>query len=309
MTVFGMKKILLWLIAALALTVFADFAIGFLMEKRISAGPLPGDYESVEHVLMHSDEELMVLGSSVALNSINTATLSDSLGITAFNGGANGQTFPFYLTMLKAMLESNPNVKTVLLGMIENNLSDTGTGKRYNVLAPYYGHDIADIDANMEGSEPLGGIFLKSNTYRLNNIWFRILLYHFMSAGIKGDNGFVAKDIPSIYPSLQVYDSEAKPISDERLGQFDDFTRSCRDKRVRLIVFLPPVYSRGVQHPVVETLRQKSHADGFELWDDSMLQPFASDSTLFYDNNHLNINGAHIYTDTIIKRLRNIIIK
>lgn len=304
-----MKKILLWLTTALALTVCADFAIGYIMEKRLSKGPLPGDYESVEHVLMHSNEELMVLGSSVALNSINTAALSDSLGITAFNGGANGQTFPFYLTMLKAMLESNPNVKTVLLGMIENNLSDTGTGTRYNLLAPYYGRGVADIDTNLKAAEPLGGIFLKSNAYRLNNIWFRIMLYHFMSAGIKGENGFVAKDIPSIYPSLQLYDSEPEPFSDERLGQFDDFTSSCRDKGVRLIVFLPPIYTRGIGHPVSDALRLKSREEGFELWDDSSLPPFAHDSTLFYDAHHLNINGARIYTDTIAGRLRNIIIK
>ena len=30
-----------------------------------------------------------------------------------------------------------------------------------------------------------------------------------------------------------------------------------------------------------------------------------TDSTLYYDAGHLNINGARLYTDTLIARLRN----
>lgn len=304
-----MKKIFLWLAAALVLAIGLDLLIGFVMDRRIARGPLPGDYESVEHVLLHSDEELMVLGSSVALNSINTAALANSLGLTAFNGGANGQAFPFFLTMLKATLGTNPNVRTVLLGIIEPNLTDTGIGNRYNLLAPYYRHGIADVDSNLEASAPFNKIFLKSNAYRLNNIWFRILLYHFMSAGIKGENGFVAKDVPSVFPTMQTYQADTTGFSDERLREFREFTRSCRERDVKLIVFLPPIYSRSSLHPVAERLRQLASAEGFTLWDDSMLPPFDADSTLFYDAHHINIDGARIYTDTVISRLRRLDIK
>ena len=299
-----MKKFFLWLAAALVMAIGLDLLIGFVMDRRIARGPLPGDYESVEHVLLHSDEELMVLGSSVALNSINTAALADSLGLTAFNGGANGQAFPFYLTMLKAMLGTNPNVRTVLLGIIEPNLTDIGIGNRYNLLAPYYRHGIADVDSHLEAAAPFNKIFLKSNAYRLNNIWFRILLYHFMSAGIKGENGFVAKDVPSVFPTMQTYQADTTGFSDERLREFLEFTRSCRERKVKLIVFLPPIYSRSSLHPVADRLRQLASAEGFTLWDDSMLPPFDADSTLFYDAHHINIDGARIYTDTVISRLR-----
>ena len=77
-----------------------DVALGFLFRKYMDSHTLPGDYEMADHVLRGFDEDAVVLGSSVALNSINARTLQDSIGVTVFNGGANGQTFPFYLTML-----------------------------------------------------------------------------------------------------------------------------------------------------------------------------------------------------------------
>ena len=129
-----------------------DMALGFLFRKYMDSHTLPGDYEMADHVLRGFDEDAVVLGSSVALNSINARTLQDSIGVTVFNGGANGQTFPFYLTMLKAVTQQKTPRKAILC-LTPENLDGTGIGGRYNFLAPYYGRGIADIDRRMENDD------------------------------------------------------------------------------------------------------------------------------------------------------------
>jgi len=300
-----MKKLVIWVAAVVATVAAADVAFGWLSGRYMAGRTLPGDYEMADHVLRHFDDDVAVLGSSVALNSINTRTVADSLGLTAFNGGANGQSFPFYLTMLKAMVQQKAP-RSVLLGIIPSNLTDSGIGSRYNFLAPYYGTGLADIDSRMQEAGPAEKLLLKSNLYRLNRIWFRILLYNFASAGIKGENGFIAKGIPAAFPE-RFRPDELPGMSPERRKEFEEFAGICRDNGIGLTVMMTPrcvADGDTAERRVIEEARAICRRYGFRLYDDTSLGPFRTDSTLFYDCNHINIDGSRIYTDTIINRMK-----
>lgn len=299
-----MKKVALWIICII-LTIFVlDVAFGKLFAAYMDKSTLPGDYEMTDHVLRDFNEDIAVLGSSVALNSINTKTIQDSLGVSTFNGAANGQAFPFYLSMLKAIIAQHPP-KRVVLGLIPENLVDSGIGVRYNFLSPYYGRGLGDIDSNLESDGELNRFFLKSNFYRLNRIWFRIFLYNFVQAGIKGENGFIAKPLPPQFP--EKYDlALPQALSAERRSQLNEFLELCKENNIDLTVVLTPRYFsiENTETPAVEEIRRLCSNQGFRFFNDSQLPPFSSDSSLFYDRNHININGAAIYTDTIIQRLK-----
>ncbi len=140
-----MKKLLLWLGVVIGALILTDICFGIAAKHYISNRPLRGDYRNTEHLIKDSVEEFIVLGSSVALNSIDTKRISDSLGITSFNGASNGQTFPYYLTLME-ILAKKPEVKTVILGMKEESLCEEGLGSRYNFLIPYYKMGYEGID-------------------------------------------------------------------------------------------------------------------------------------------------------------------
>lgn len=297
------RKILTWSLVVIAALLLADIAFGKLFDRYMTSRTLPGDYEMTDHVLRAFNEDVAILGSSVALNSINTRTLQDSLGLTAFNAGANGQLFPFYLTTLKAIVAQKAP-RHIVLGLIEENLADSGIGQRYNFLAPYYGRDIADIDSVLHGGQATEKAFLHSNFYRLNRIWFRILLYNFASAGIKGENGFVAKPVPPMFPT-RVLHPDTLTMSRSRHRELEQFLDICRSNDVAVTVVMTPRYL----HPAPESrliarVRALCGRYGAAFHNDALLEPFRADSTLFYDATHINLNGAEIYTDTIINRLR-----
>lgn len=299
-----MKRFFKWLLIFLATFALCELIAGRGLRTYLENYSLPGDYRMSDHYLLNSNEDIIVIGSSVGLNSINTRQIADSTGLSTYNAGANGQSFPYYLTVLKAVT-ANRSPRKIILALAPDNLSSTGKGIRYNFLIPYYGRGIADVDSVIGAEEPLGGLFLKSNFYRLNRIWFRILLYHFATAGIEGSNGFVAKPVPAIFPS-EAGEEIYPPISPEREKQLREFMRICRDKNIDLtMVFTPrrcvPLSSEG---DVLESARKISDEFGAAFFDDTNLPPFNSDSTLFYDTGHINIRGASIYTDTIIERIR-----
>lgn len=299
-----MKKVLIWLGVVVAGVLVLDIAFGAGFRQYMKHKSLPGDYEMTDYVISRSSEDILVLGSSVALNSINTQTLEDSLGVTAFNGAANGQAFPFYITMLKAVLERY-SPSGIVLGVIPSNFTDTGVGVRYNFLAPYYGLGIADIDGNMTRGDKLQKLLLSSNFYRLNKIWFRILLYNFMSAGIKGENGFVAKPLPPEFPA-KGETGEILNMSDERRGELAEFISLCKENGVELTIVLTPRYIGSIEPEtgIINDIRKMCETENVRFYDDSQLEPFASDSTLFYDAHHINIDGSKVYTDIIIDRLK-----
>lgn len=300
----NVKKAITSIVIVVVSVVALDLAFGYLFGIYMNSRTLPGDYEMTDHVLRGFDDDIVVLGSSVALNSINTKTIEDSLGVKTFNGAANGQSFTYYLTMLKAIVNQKVP-RMVILGLTPNNLTDTGTGPRYNLLSPYYGKGLADIDDRMHNGDTMERLLLKSNFYRLNRIWFRILLYHFMTAGIKGENGFVAKPLPPVFPEPAKADSDAA-FSSERREQFEEFARICRDNNIELIVTMTPRYlePNGTELEVNRQVREICEAQGFRFYDDTSMSPFDKRNDLFYDTNHININGSVIYTDSIISRLR-----
>lgn len=300
-----MKKFLIWISVVIITVVIVDFSLGYFFKSYLSTHTLPGDYESVEKVLRHNDSDILVLGSSVALNSINTKALEDSLGLKSYSGGGNGQAFPFYLTILKGAIASHPP-KTVVLCIQPSALTDEGVGVRYNFLAPYYGAGIADIDKNLNGVKKHNAIFMKSSLYKLNTIWFRILLYHFITPDIRGENGHIAKPLPPVFPTKQP--GEIKPFSNERLTQFKEFVDLCKENDIELIVLFSPLYNNfdnltDSNYAVGQTASLAAES-GFEMYNDIALEPFASSPELFYDNAHINFNGTKIYTDTLINRLR-----
>lgn len=304
-----MKRFLIWLTLIVSIVVVADMLLGLMFDYVMKNIGLKGDYVATEHLLRHYDSDFVVLGSSVALNSINTGTLQDSLGINCYNGASNGQSFPYYLTMLKAIIDQK-KPSTVILGFLPNSLSDTGLGSRYNFLAPYYNRGISDIDERMESKGRVERHLLKSNFYRLNTIWFRIFLYNFIAPGVQGENGFIAKPLPPIgavtEPHVETI-QDLVGISPERRTQFMEFISLCKQNGIRLIIVIPPRYIRldeGCTDPIVEQLKDICRTQGVDFYDDTKLTPFDKDKSLFYDKDHVNINGSVIYTDTILNRLK-----
>ncbi|MDE5653352.1 MAG: hypothetical protein K2I48_07795, partial [Muribaculaceae bacterium] len=77
---------------------------------------------------------------------------------------------------------------------------------------------------------------------------------------------------------------------------------------VKLIVALTPhTFITADYSHITSMLHDIASRYEFIVWDDSLHPSFNSDMNLFFDEDHLNIDGARKYTDTVALRLRTII--
>ena len=300
-----MKKVITFITIIVVVVIVVDLIVGQIGDYMVENHKLSGDYKSVEYVMTQSNEDILVLGSSVALNGIVPTVITDSLGMSCYNGAANGQVMPFFETMVECVLQRY-TPKTIIFGMRPDEMTTIGLGDRYNLLVPYYNKGYKTLDRYMESSSPEQKYLLNSNLYKYNNIWWRILLYQFITPNEQGEQGFVAKGIPRYFPKLNV-ETKDYISTQERLEQFTRIVEMCKSKGVNMVVVFLPKYLKLYNEGNLSLIKDvKNICDKYDIkyYVDVQKEEFLSDSTMFYDETHLNKEGAYKYTSDLVSRMK-----
>lgn len=301
-----MKKLLIFVIGVIALVVVSDIAAGYMFDKYTDSHTLPGDLAPIDYMLKEADQDVIIIGNSAIINSLMPSVISDSTGLSIYNGGSNGQTLPFFHTMTNAILTRH-TPKAIILGLQSNVLVDSGIGDRYNILTPYYGHGYSTIDSCLESTSALEPYLLKSTFYRYNGIWFRILLYHLTKSKERSADGFIAKPAGGLLPELNYVDNDGMPNA-ARMAELTAILEECRRRDIRVIVIWPPqytVYTAG-REVKAQANRLASAFSNVTIIDDSADSLFLTSPELFYDNVHLNADGALLYSKLKASQLKKI---
>lgn len=300
-----MKKVIKFILIVVAIVVAADLIVGQIGDYMVDNHKMKGDYKSVEYVMTQCEEDVLILGSSVALNGIVPTVVTDSIGMSCYNGSANGQVLPFFETMLECIFQRY-TPKTIIFGLRPNETTTTGIGDRYNLLVPYYGKGYEILDRYLESSSVEEKYLLKSNLYRYNNIWWRILLYQFVTPNEQGEQGFVAKGIPRFYPRLNVGNEDCFSTP-ERLEQFTNIVEMCKAKGVNLVVVFMPKYFKLYNNgnlSAINDIVEICKKNDIKYYLDVQKEEYLNDSTMFYDETHLNKEGAYKYTSDLVSRMK-----
>lgn len=297
-----MKRLLVYIISTAVLLVVADVLFGYLATTYREKYGLHGDYKPIEYVMRECDEDVLLIGSSVVLNSLMPSIIEDSLGMTCYNAGANSQTFAYYHTILNSIL-ARYTPKMIILGVRPEELSGDGIG-RYSLLVPYYHTGNPEIDSTLESKSITEKNLLKSNLYRYNTIWFRILLYHFISEQEKSEKGFLPHEKPAHLP-IMTNSGVSLSVSENKVRLLEDIVFKCKASGVRLVVYSPPMYTNySDKTGTIKELERVCAENDVPYYNDSQDSVFLEHPEWFYDNNHLNKYGALEYSCMFTKRLR-----
>lgn len=300
-----MKKTIKFISIIIVSVIIVDLIVGQVGDYMVDNHKLSGDYKSVEYVMTQSNEDVLIIGSSVALNGIVPTVITDSLGVSCYNGAANGQVMPFFETIIESVLQRY-TPKTIIFGMRPDEMTTTGLGDRYNLLVPYYGRGYKTLDQYMESSSPEQKYLLKSNLYKYNNIWWRILLYQFITPNEQGEKGFVAKGTPRFFPKLNE-DTKDYISTKERLEQFTKIVELCKSKGVNIVVVFLPKYLKLYNNGNISSIKDVENICdkyGIKCYVDVQKEDLLNDSTMFYDETHLNKQGAYKYTSDLVCRMK-----
>lgn len=240
---------------------------------------------------------IAILGASRAVHHYVSSLLEDSLHISTYNWGFDGQSIlNQYVCFLKAI--DNGGLKIVILDLSNSQLADW-VDKRISSLYPYYWdndtikHLINEVkDSNMD-------LFMASSLIQFNSRLSSLITSNFIRKNHK--KGY----IPLPYTGGAAHtDSivDEKTVIYNPIGiKLNRIAEICHKENIRFVVCFSPMLNSSSNSSA--SIGNLCRSKGIEFWD---MGQDINDPILFSDADHLNEKGASLFTTMIAKKIKNL---
>lgn len=303
----SVKKLVVVLLGVLLAVAAVDVGLDGLITRYVQTHAFPGDYAKIHYVMRECDKSFLLLGASQCSASYETELFEKELGTDAFNCGLNAQTVELFDVILDGCVRRKPP-KHVLLALRPLDLISRST-ERLSMLNIYYGTYTPLLDRYLENGSLFNRLTLKSSLLRINTHWWRILLYHFMTYDELKNGGFVAKPVRDLHPTEKIHCTrqrvlDAQAIIPEKKAVLDHLVETCRRHGIRLHVVLPPTMTEFSEfgNPYAKLLEAYCAEKGVDFFNDAELPEIADRPEYFFDDAHLNADGARAYTKLFLEK-------
>ena len=303
-----MKKVIIYIIGIILCLIITDILFGICSKYYIKNYQLIGRYQPLDRLIKEVDSDIILIGNSGILNSVNPEIIEDSLSMTCYNGGISGQGVFFFETIIDCILQRY-TPQMIVVGLRPEEVGMNIGDGIYDVLKPYYGLGYTSIDDHFnKTTSGFNRFLLHSNLLRYNTIWVRVLLYMLFDDTTYSPNGFMPMDKPSKIPQLHYIKEYEKPVK-VKLDCIERIIQKCKASNIDIIICFPPTLSffeQGVT-PCVNAVKDICNSYKIPCFIDFNNEYFYNHPELFYDTGHVNKNGANIYSINISYNLHNIL--
>lgn len=276
----------------------------------------PGDVEVWNDIYsdtLHAD--LVVHGSSRAWMHFDTPMIQDSLGITAYNLGVDGQGFRIQYLRHQEYMDHAPAPKVVLMLADMQNLHPNAELYGMEQFLPFMAGNqrMARCLAHFEGFGPLDFQLPLVRFAGQKDAWRNALLTSMHDPGRFRRRGYAGmdKEWTMDQDSAEVeWARRVIEVDPELVVLYEAFLQDMADRGITVVLVDPPEF-RAFQVRVqgreqaLEVHRQAAARFGLTYLDYSD-HPICLDRSLFYNATHLNRRGATLFTAQLIRDLRSL---
>jgi len=295
-----MKRFILRIVLFFSIILIADVVLGRLFSFMVSHA-VGGDNGRVNYICNQTNEDMLIFGSSRANHHYNPQILMDSLSLSVYNCGEDGNGIILNYGRL-LMIEQRYMPKYIIYDVSCGFDLETNDNHKYiGKLKPYYERKgIKDVFVSVDMTEKWK---MLSQLYRYNSSFLTVFddyLHPNQSMGFQGYRPYEGKmDVRTINSKKEFkkhveYDSL-------KLAFMAKFIEHCND--VKMIFAVSPVwYGRDTKRlrPVIDLCKQH----GILFLDFSNDSKFVHNNEYFKDDYHLNAQGADEFTKDLIQELR-----
>jgi len=291
-----MKKVIIYIIGIIICLVLADITIGFCCKYYIKKYQLVGRYQPLDRLIKEVNTDIICIGNSAILNSVNPEIIEDSLSMTCYNGGITGQGVFFFETIIDCILQRH-TPKMFIVGLRPEEVGGSVGEGIYDVLKPYYGMGYTSIDDHFNETSGFNRLLLHSNLLRFNTIWVRVLLYMLFDNTTYSENGFIPKEKPTLIPQLNHIAGYEEPVK-AKLECIERIIQKCQARNIKLAICFPPTLLAYDQDtiPCINAVKNLCSYYNTPCLIDYNNQEYQSHPELFYDEGHVNKEGADRYS-------------
>lgn len=301
----SMKRFLISIIIVIASLVIIDIAIGVVFNhviKLASKNNYAGLTAIGNYNLNTASADIVIIGSSTASCHYDPQVFKDSLsqfvgdGASVINAGFHYQQIPYSYCLLKSIVERKIP-KIAIVDIQPQNLGEDVSDEALKVLRPYYSVNKNVKEILDENESWANKLLMRSNMFRLNTEFLKILLSFTKPTGF---NGFEKKDGMVDTYSLDVK-SDIHPINSEFAREFEAMISLAKEMGISLFICMSPRLSytdkESESYRMINTICEKYQVPFFDYSDDSdFLKP-----ELFFDPVHMNTTGADLLSKKVCR--------
>lgn len=291
--------------AAVALTLIAlDLAFGLAM-KYVTNHAKGGDTYNLNYINRHFDASLAIFGSSRANHHYVSQVFEDSLGLSAYNCGVDGNGILLAYCFLNNIISEGRAPQAVIYDFFpEYDLFDNGDHqKALTRIKPFY-----DIDGMKEIIDDLSEneyLKLHLSTYRYNSEFIQMLSdavspKQVVIKGYKPMQGTMTTDFVKS-------DADKKWVIDPiKVKYLRKFIALCRQHSISLVFVTSPMFNGSPGNTDNRQLLSRYGGNDLNLIEMSDDSHFLGDRNLFVDTQHMNDTGAKLFSSLLADSLRTV---
>ena len=286
-----MKRTLITLLLIIGLLVGCDWLVGIVGNRLLRSLPPAGTPEAdCRQALMEAAPQVLLLGSSRTKHEYVPRIIADSLHMSVYNAGMDGNGMNYSMVVLESVLERT-TPRLVVLDVLDAMMNDQWVtcvdqwDCYYGVNAPATCY----IDTHATWQKRLK---MHSNLYRLNGVSTWMAKAYALGANEHLD-GYTP--LVGTMPGIKHKRYRGFDVDSTELACLDHIVALCRDKGIALRVFMSPNYEHNLDFNAWLAQYCRAHDVAFA----DFTTAFDGHTELFVEPSHLNEQGAERYTRLI----------
>lgn len=305
----GGIKILIFLL----LLVATDQVLGLIIRKFYFRQHT-GRMHAFTYALRDCKADILVFGASNAQHSYDPRIFRDSLNMSCYNAGQDGgHSIILQYAQIKAITERYTPKMIILDFHPKNIVHYPGDYNRLYILSPYY-RDYPVLHPFVLLRGPYEKLKLISAIYPFNSQIIDIIRYNTNthSARVKDFEGYIPlKKVMSIDMYNTDFERETQSVVDENMvNALRNVIKICKEKNISLFIVSSPLYRKVNERQIftssfAEISLGIINSEGANYLDFAFDPVFSDKMELFTDQNHLNENGATLFTQNLTGKLKN----
>ena len=296
-----MKSFLFKIVLFMALLATIDIACGHLfryMEFNTKGGMTLRD----RYISRELDKDIIIYGSSRCVHHYNPIIFEDSLGLSCYNAGQDGN--GIILSYGRLIMQNRRRVPEIIICDINPEFDLLmGDNHRYlQWLKSYYNEDgVKGIFDTIDSNEQYK---MLSQLYRYNSRFLEITTDYIHPLFYPEPNGFVPQsngmNKSKIKQKKEHETYEYDPVKIQYLERFID---ECRGSK--LIFTVSPIWY-GMDESMLLPLRELCLRKGIALLEFENSEKYVHNDYYFHDGNHMSIRGADEFSGEVVEYLKNL---
>lgn len=288
------RNILLFFVAIVVIDLLFGVVCQYLNDHSKGGG-----IKSRYYVCKESNEDVLIFGSSRAKHHYVPDIIEDSLSMTCYNTGEDGNGIIMCYGFLK-MITRRYTPKVIIYDISGFDIFQDDNVKYLNLIKPYYYEP--GIDSIFWKVTPMTRLMMLSNLYRYNTTCLRVL-GNYLHPMDNYPKGYSAQYKTMDYEP-EIKKDDIKAVDDLKLYYFEEFIKLAKEKGIHLICCVSPSYRAPMsdeKYKIIEKFCE--HYDVAYLYYGAE-ESISNQKKFFQDRTHMNDHGARIYTSKLMSTIK-----